>query len=330
MRWFFFTVLICVVGMGCDSASPDPVVPQFASPEQAQIVTADVTRFWAAYDEAYASDRTFLERAAIFERAYLNLGTPALDDLVDVRLDNATRLVSAIDRYPAYYAGTRPGMDLIVGPATEAAIRALYRELDGRYDEALFPDVSFVVGDMTKGGFVSRNGLIIGTELFARTAATPVDELGTWHRAVTRFADDVLFIVAHELVHAQQLALRTSSSRTLLAQAIIEGSADYVGELLAGGHVNEHVHVYGDAHEADLWAAFAGAMNGTDWSAWLYNGAQATEERPADLGYYIGYQITAAYFERVGNPDEALRDLFEATDFTAFLEASGYAAQFDS
>ena len=103
-----------------------------------------------------------------------------------------------------------------------------------------------------------------------------------------------------------------------------------MGELLSGKTINDHLRVYGDAHEAELWRSFSMAMNGSDLSLWLYNGgaASGTDGRPADLGYYVGARITAAYFDKQTNKKQALRDILTIRDFGQFLNARGYAAKF--
>ncbi|MBC7808379.1 MAG: hypothetical protein H7145_19775 [Akkermansiaceae bacterium] len=68
-------------------------------------------------------------------------------------------------------------------------------------------------------------------------------------------------------------------------------------------------------------------MNGKDISNWFYQGDRA-KDRPADLGYYIGYKICEAYYERAKDKNAAVRAMLETTDVAAFLKASGYAEKF--
>jgi uncharacterized protein YjaZ len=111
----------------------------------------------------------------------------------------------------------------------------------------------------------------------------------------------------------------------LLAQSIREGS---VSELLTGRTINEAIKTYGDAHESEVWRDFSAAMNGSDMSRWLYNGGTITASttRPADLGYYVGYRITQAYYAKQSDKRRALKDILQIGDFAKFLQASGYGA----
>ena len=130
-------------------------------------------------------------------------------------------------------------------------------------------------------------------------------------------------IVAYELIHYQQIG----TGKTLLAQCIHEGSADFVGELISGGQINTRLRVYGDAHESELWSKFSNAMDKDDASHWLYQGDKS-KDRPADLGYYIGYRISQAYYEHSTDKKKAIHDILTAHDFPAFLQESHYADKF--
>ncbi|MBL7851112.1 MAG: hypothetical protein JNN04_09435 [Cyclobacteriaceae bacterium] len=67
-------------------------------------------------------------------------------------------------------------------------------------------------------------------------------------------------------------------------------------------------------------------MNKKDYSGWLYGGNQ--KGRPQDLGYWMGYQITKAYFDRMPDKKQAVSDILNIRNASQFLEASGYADRF--
>jgi uncharacterized protein YjaZ len=62
-------------------------------------------------------------------------------------------------------------------------------------------------------------------------------------------------------------------------------------------------------------------------SRWLYQGDQS-KDRPADLGYYMGYKIAEAYYKRAADKKQAVKDILQIKDFHQFLAASGYAEKF--
>jgi hypothetical protein len=158
--------------------------------------------------------------------------------------------------------------------------------------------------------------------MFGRGPDVPTDELNEWQRASIESVDGIPYLVAHELVHYQQ----NTPSDTLLAAAIHEGSADFIGELISGSFINQAQYKYGIAHEAELWRQFSAEMNGTDTSHWLYEG-KIVDGRPADMAYFEGYRITQAYYERAADKKKAIREILNFKDASNFLRDSGYAAK---
>jgi len=219
--------------------------------------------------------------------------------------------------------------DTMIRPTTlglsqtiQSDVRTAMRSFAQLYPDAVFPDVYFCLGAMATGGTIGQHGLFIGVELFTDGATSPHSELSPWQLSVIRPPSLLPAIVAHEVTHYQQKV----HGGTLLAQSILEGSADFVSELVTGMTVNAPIHEYGNAHEMELWNEFKQAMNGSDVSQWLYNGGSVpSTSRPADLGYFIGYQITKAYWGAHADKSASLRDILTVTNFPAFLAASAYA-----
>jgi Predicted Zn-dependent protease (DUF2268) len=111
---------------------------------------------------------------------------------------------------------------------------------------------------------------------------------------------------------------------TLLRHSIKEGSADLIAEILTG---EPKRNAYGETHARELWQEFRADLHSRDYSRWLYNGWNTKNlgERPADLGYWMGYQITKAYYDRAADKRQAIRNIISITDFDRFLAESGYA-----
>src|SRR5262249_49356758 len=106
-----------------------------------------------------------------------------------------------------------------------------------------------------------------------------------------------------------------------------EGSADFVGEMVSGQSINDHLRSYGDLHEAALWREFGEAMNRSDTSQWLYQGDKS-KDRPPDLGYYFGYRIALSYYEHTADKKRAIQDILAVQDYPAFLDAGRYSDKF--
>ena len=65
-------------------------------------------------------------------------------------------------------------------------------------------------------------------------------------------------------------------------------------------------------------------MNGTNTSNWLYEGDRA-KGRPADMGYYMGYRICEAFYQKAVDKSEAVRRILALNDPEGLLRESGYA-----
>lgn len=288
-------------------------------PESARLVTGDLGRFWQAWDEAADVDGV-PARAEVFKKTYLDPGSPGLDSFTRLRIGDASKLVAAIDKHPRYYASLRARTPLLEARMPE--IRDTLRRMKALYPAAVFPDVYFLVGRMNSAGTLDPAGLLIGVEMFGLGEGVPLDELGDWHRAVVGEFERLPVIVAHEWVHFQQRS-DTDGQPTLLQASIAEGVADFVAELGTGRHISDHVHEWAEPRAAQLWSEFHAAMHGTDYSDWLYNGGSGEGDRPADLGYWVGYRIARGYYQRAEDKASAIQDMLNIRDFEDFLEASG-------
>ncbi len=288
-----------------------------SNPDEARLITFDIDNFWAAYDKSSSGDKV-----NVFQQEYFDKGSPGLRAFTQLRIGNARNLVNTINENSRYYASIRQSTLRVA--KMEDKIRASFRKLKSLYPDAVFPDVYFLIGKMNSGGTVTPKMLLIGAEMYGKTDNFPVSELSDWHKQVLRPIDDLPAIVAHELTHFEQ---RYPVMNSLLAKAIQEGGADFIGELISGKSINSHLKEYGRTHEPDLWEQFRKEMDKPDTSKWLYNSG-TSNDRPADLGYYIGYRIVEAYYKRVANSEQAVKDILNIASFEQFLEASRYGEKF--
>jgi len=288
-------------------------------PETVKFVTSDIGNFWRAYDLA-AKETDKAKRIAIFQTEYLDKGSPGLKDFLRLRIKSAESLVNTIDQMPKYYESIRP--QTLQVQRMEKRMRAAFKKFKSIYPEAVFPDVYFLIGVTNSGGTTGPSGLLIGTELYAKTAKSPMDELSPWLRVVLSTVDNVPAIVAHESCHYNQRYNTAPDQRHLLGKALQEGACDMIGELISGGNINEHLKVYGRTHDAEIWRDFEADMYTQKIPNWFYNAATA-KDRLGDLGYYVGYLITRAYYRNAKDKRKAVYDILNIQDARAFYEASG-------
>jgi hypothetical protein len=268
-------------------------VPQ-AHPDSARLVTSDIPLFWAAVDSAPADSL-----GAYLQHRYLERGSVGVRDFIPGRIISAEDLAANVVANRAQYDSARAA-NLDVRRA-DPAIRAAFRRLKSLYPDAVFPDVYFVIGRFNSGGTSSRHGLLIGAEKYRDPSLLPG-------------------IVSHELIHYQQRC----EAPTLLEHAYMEGTADFVGELISGGHINNSAHQYGMAHEHDLWNEFKPRFADSTFAPWMYG--RPPDGRPNDLGYFIGYRIAQAYYTRAADKTQALHDIIIACrgHVSELLAKSGY------
>jgi hypothetical protein len=269
--------------------------PPGSDPDSARLIDSDVRLFWGILDRS--TPESLVE---LLQREYLEGGTHAVRDFIPSRIMSAERLAQQVtERRERYEASRAASLTL---HEVEPEIRRVFHELKRILPEAVFPDIYFVVGRLNTGGTTSPRGLLIGAEMY-------------------RSHEPISQIVAHELVHYQQRSI-PPERWTLLAQSIFEGTADFVAELISGDHINAAAHEYGLAHEAELWQEFQEVMHGDQTAGWLYG--NASEGRPADLGYFFGYRIAEAYYRQAEDKQQALRDILQVSDYTGLLERSRY------
>ena len=289
------------------------------SPELVKFVTSDIGKFWQAYDLA-ASEADKEKRVAIFQTEYLDKGSAGLKDFLRLRIKSAESLVNTIDRMPKYYASIRP--QTLQVQRMENKMRAAFKKFKSIYPQAVFPDVYFLIGVTSSGGTTGPSGLLIGTEMYGKTSKTPVDELSAWLKVVLSTVEQVPAIVAHESCHYNQRYNSAPDQRHLLGKSLQEGACDTIGELISGRTINEHLKVYGRTHADEIWRDFEVDMYKPDISKWIYNAA-SVRDRPADLGYYMGYLITQAYYNQAKDKKQAVYDILNIQDARKFYDASG-------
>ncbi|WP_162303736.1 DUF2268 domain-containing putative Zn-dependent protease [Hymenobacter sediminis] len=283
--------------------------------ETIPLVTTDLDRFWAAYPAALR-DTAHADR--IFQEQYFDHGSPGLHDYFRRKYkDDAHLFARHILQRPRYYASARQTMQSVAEQKPQ--ILEAFRRLQQLYPPVRFNSVYFLVGGFA-GSTAQPPGLLVEVDgingpgvdrselsLVQRNRSVPVTLLPA--------------LVIHEMIHNTQQPM----DGTLLSGVIREGMADFVAELVTGHPgTNARLHVYGNAHERELWQAFQPVMLGTNPQHWLVNSKEETPDKPCDLGYYVGYKICQAYYEKAADKRQAVAAMLTTKDFRAFLAQSGY------
>lgn len=123
----------------------------------------------------------------------------------------------------------------------------------------------------------------------------------------------------HELVHFQQ---NYAQDNTPLAQCIKEGAADFICELVTGSHSTKRSIPLAIATTKNSGLNFS-----KTWTVTIGRpGCIDPKTRAAHKtwGYWMGYQIVKAFYERMEDKETAIFELLNIRDFKAFLLKSGY------
>lgn len=263
--------------------------------------------------------RTADDSAIVLFNDYYLPGSPGLRDFIRARLASTFSFVDVMRAHPKYYAHLPQSLSDLSLMAKN--INPALHKFQQIYPDAVFADVYFVVGKLTSGGTTSSTRILIGSEMYGRDSSAPMDEMDAWHKAVLKDDKNLDAIVVHELMHINQKSHPNRNS--LLSAVLTEGGADFLAELVTGKNINSAIFAWADAHDKQLWTEFSAARNESNYSNWLYNGSNI-KDRPADLGYWMGYQIAKAYYDHAADKRQAIRDLLELNDLEQILQGSHY------
>lgn len=290
-----------------------------SDPQKARLITTDIRNFWNAYDLA---QKDTAHRSEIYKKYYLDMGTDGLQDYFAYKIKSMKNFVAAHDKKANFYAAIRK--NTLTVEDQKLKMIGSFEKFKLLYPETRFPDIYFVIGAFTSGGTSTGNGLLIGLDQTSRSPDIPLDELNLWERNNFNDIDRLPSLIAHELIHFNQGGI--ADDTTLLHAVLIEGMADFIGELISGATANQRLHTWAKGKEERIWKSFEKEMYLNRSYNWIANSKQETADKPADLGYWVGYQICKAYYDKSADKKQAIYDMLNIKDFKGFYEKSGASA----
>jgi hypothetical protein len=289
---------VAAIGVLICAASPATV----AAPD---IHIEDVERFFRIYDSA--DGRPSAEQ---LQRDYLDPGSEGLHQFARMRNINGARIAGALAKNPALYSKARGCMAVL--PQVRRRLEVALGELSRLYPGARLPPVTIAVG---RGKPVGVGGPATGVQI-GLEALCAADFLNP------DIEDRFVYVIAHEYAHVQQRQTFTEDENpTVLSGSLMEGAAEFVGELISGHVSYAYFGALTQGREKEIETAFVADQDKTDVSNWFYN---STPEKPGDLGYWVGYRIAKSYYQRASDKRRALREIIEMKDPKAFLARSGW------
>lgn len=199
------------------SALPAQAAGRAPAVEHVVIQTEDVARFFQVLDASKGRPS-----AQDLERHYLDPGSKALHGFTASRIGSMERLARAIQDKPALFAKARTCATAL--PSIRTRVAAAVDQLGALLPSARFPPVTVLVGRGNSGGVTTPDGVVIGLEALCNADWMQPD-----------IGDRFVHLIAHEYVHVQQPGASVDVAQpTLLYQTLLEGGAEYVGELISG------------------------------------------------------------------------------------------------
>jgi len=269
--------------------------------------TDDVDRFYRLYD-ARGGHPTAEQL-----QKYIDEGSSDLRKFAQMRRTTGVRIAEAIEKQPETYANARQCLKTL--PNVRTRVGAALRKFAGLYPQMKVTTITIVVGRGRPVGVTSATDqlIVIGLEALCATDWFSPD-----------LEDRFVYVIAHEYAHLQQVpAIVDEDHPTVLAGAVMEGAAEFVGELISGGIAYARFKDWTKGRETEIETEFAANLDSKDLSRWLYNG-KGSEEWLGDLAYWVGYRIVKSYYLNAPDKRQALRDILELTDPKAFFAKSGW------
>lgn len=292
------------------------------------IVTSDIDNFWDAFDRLHNA-KTKEDSILIIDVLYLGKASTGLKKFIKARDLTAEKYVVQIGRFPEYWKSVRPNTLSIIDYKSEIESQMLLYQKSLKNFKT--PKICFAIGLLSTGGTVRDGWLLIGSEMVASDSSTVREGMNGWLKNILPDKPMILEFTAHETVHTQQRfglgVIWGYLNHRLLTMVIMEGAADFIAEKVTGTAINKKMYGYGYAHEDEIWKEFSNEMMGNKYNKWLYNG-NSSKERPADLGYFIGYRICEAYYNQSEDKEKALNEILKTNSFRKFLRKSGYQDTF--
>ncbi|MBN9296784.1 MAG: hypothetical protein J0I41_07220 [Filimonas sp.] len=287
-------------------------------PAQAQLITTDIDRFWKAYD--LANGKSIDEQKKIYQQYYLDTASYGLQDYFDYKIRSLDMFVKTHEKLNKFY-GSIKGNTLKIA-TQKPMIISYFKKLKEIYSDAVFSPIYFVIGAFSSGGTSSDNGLLLGADMNAYGPGIDTSQLSLWQRNNLGRVENFPVIVAHECIHFNQGNIKEDT--TLLCASLVEGMADFIAELMSGKILNDRQHKWAKGKEYQVWKDFEKEMYLRRARNWIANSDQETPDHPADLGYYMGYQICKAYYDKAADKKQAVYDILHIKDSKAFFDASGF------
>ncbi|WP_437395270.1 DUF2268 domain-containing putative Zn-dependent protease [Flagellimonas lutimaris] len=249
-----------------------------------------------------------LNATRLFKRKYFLNGSDGLQDFFASKIQDVNEFSNYVLKNKSFYKSIQPTLVNIKDLKKE--IIDNFVKLKSLYPNSVFPDIYFVIGKRTSNGTVSDNGLLIGAEVMSKTP----ENSKNWNEKLLKWTMDfnqIPITTTHEIIHFNQKGMK--SERTLLKYALIEGSAEFIAEIITGRTDGEYHSFIG--REKAIWQDFKNEMHQDIYNDWLEG---QEPKRPRNSMYWAGYLICKSYYEKAKDKKQAISEILNIKNYTDF------------
>jgi hypothetical protein len=306
----------------------DSIRRSLSSVKNFDLVTEPLDSFWPYFTAALADTA----QAKEYLTTYIRKGSLATKDYYHKRFESVDNMYrQMIQKTPAHYAYTQHFLTHDIVENMRSTMIKMMHRLSEIYPSAVFPKVYLVPGILTGNGMETEMGLFVAAEMFVKTDSMADRNMSDWQKEEIQKPENMIFVTIHELMHFQQSYGDKKNKANLLGKVITEGACDFFVELLSNdfnlldsARRQRISYLDEPANLKFILSEFKREMYTKDLSKWMYNGGDI-KDRPADLGYALGYKISKSFYERSADKKAAIQTLLRTDDFEKIMAGSEYA-----
>jgi hypothetical protein len=304
----------------------DSIARKISQLDNFEIITDPIESFWPYFNAAIADTAN----AKSYLSDFILNGSAAVKDYYLIRYRNTDKMYrQMILKTPDLYRYTEGALiddhlDSITGKAYQ-----LMHKLSDIYPLAVFPKVYLVPGLANSCGTYTNLGLYVAGEMYVKSENMPITGLTDWQKNNISGTEWMTLAIYHELLHFQQSYHDGKNSSTLIGKIIYEGACDFLVVLLSDStgilpiRRNNLQYLADPVNMQFVLEELKREMYRRDLKNWMYNGGYI-KDRPADLGYAIGYKICESYYQRSEDKKAAIFQLLNTGNFEGIIAGSEY------
>lgn len=318
-------IVIMLIGLltACSSSGP--------TDQEQRLVSADIDRFWSAYDQIQAEPDTAWH-LQILKDGFISPASEGQQQLFAIRNYTPEEYLANIRAYPKFYASLRPLLEKRA--PIEADIRAALEKFRQLYPPMQSGKIYLGMGNFRTNGTTVDSMVMFGAEMAFTDSTVNTSEFPAQYQYFKDYIRDydpihnVRFLAAHEFVHTQQAEAYNTS---LLAIVLREGSAEFIASLCMESPSVVPAIAYGKSHRDTVFQRFEQELFNRHPGWWVWSGAPNPFGQ-RDMGYYIGYALSEHYYNQAADKPQAIANLIEldysdAAAVESFVDQMGYFKQ---